>query len=86
MLSTWHVYLLKIQDSVYICDGVVAVCQGLESATEGFFLLLSEMHQMCRSPFRFLKLRGCCCILGSPVNEGAMPKNQLAITDIEQSR
>lgn len=38
MLGTWHVYLLKIQDSVYICDGVVAACQGLESTTAGFLL------------------------------------------------
>lgn len=38
MLGAWHVYLLKIQDSVYICDRVVATCQGLESATAGFLL------------------------------------------------
>lgn len=36
MLSTWHVYLLKIQDSVCICDGVAAAFQGLENAIAGF--------------------------------------------------
>jgi len=38
MLGTWRVYLPKIQDSIYICDGVAAVCQGLESTAAVFLL------------------------------------------------
>lgn len=38
MLGTWHVYLLKIQDSVYICDVVVVHDNGWKVLVQAFIL------------------------------------------------